>query len=72
MTQAAVLRKACRRVIRAGCAIEIRQVAGGTGHRESGIHIVFVALGTGSTDMSSRQREWRTGVVERSALPIRR
>ena len=56
MAQAAVLREACRRVVRIGRAVEIRQMAGDAGSRESGKHVVFVALGTRSdTDVSAGQ-----------------
>ena len=71
MTSAAVLREAGRRVIRAGCAVEIRQVAGDTCSPESGVHIVFMTLRAGWIDVSPGQREPCGGVViERCTLPI--
>ena len=71
MAHAAGLRETRGHVVRIGRAVEIRQVAGDASRRESGIHIIFMTLSTGDTDVSARQREWRTGVVERCALPIR-
>ena len=71
MAQAAVLRESCRHVIRIGRAAEICQVARYTCGRESGEHVVFVALGTRrDIDMSAGQGERRSVVVERCALPI--
>ena len=74
MAQAAVLREACRDVVRIGRAVEICQMAGDASGRESGEHVVFVTLGTRcDTDVSSGQRKLRPcGVIERRALPIRR
>ena len=74
MTQAAVLREACRHVIRIGRAVEFRQVAGNAGSREPGEHVVFMTLGTRSDiKVSPGQRKLRRCVViERRALPIRR
>ena len=73
MAQAAVLRESCRHVIRIGRAVEICQVARYTRGRESGEHVVFMALGARSDiDMSPCQGEWRIVVVECCALPIRR
>ena len=71
MTYAAVLRKACSYVVWIGRAVEICQMARYTRGRESGEHVVFMALGTRrDIDMSARQREWRIAVIERCALPI--
>ena len=66
MAQAAVLREACRHVIRIGRAVEICQMAGDASSREPGKHVVFVALGTRcDTDVSACQGERRIVVVER-------
>jgi len=73
MAKAAVLGESCRHVIRISRAVEICQVARYTCGRESGEHVVFMALGTRSDiDMSACQGERRIVVVERCALPIRR
>ena len=66
-------RKACSHVVWIGRAVEIRQMTGDACGRESGEHVVFMALGTRSDiDMSACQGERRIVVVERCALPIRR
>jgi hypothetical protein len=70
MTQAAILRESCRRVIWIGRAVEICQVARDTRGRESGKLVVFVTLSTGSNiDMSACQGERRIAMVKRCALP---
>ena len=71
MTQAAILGETCGRMVWVGRAVEICQMARYTCGRESGEHVVFMALGTRrDIDMSARQREWRIVVIERCALPI--
>ena len=71
MAQAAVLREACRDVIRIGRAVEICQMARYTRGRESVKHVVFVALLTSDIDVGAGQREGRIAVIERRALPSR-
>ena len=55
MTHAAVLGETCGHVVRIGSAVETRQVAGDARRRESGKHVVFMALGARrDIDMSAR------------------
>ena len=75
VTYAAVLRKACGRVVRIGRAVEIYQMAGDTRSRQPGEHVVFVTLGTSDVDMCASQWERHIVVVyhrRARALPVRR
>ena len=70
MTQAAILGETCGRMVWAGRAVEICQVARYTCGRESGKQIIFVTLGARSNiDMSAGQGERRIAMVKRCAWP---
>ena len=71
MAKAAVLGECCGRVARIRRAVEIRQMTRYTRGRESGKHVVFMALRAGrDTEMSPGQRKLRRcAVIERRAGP---
>ena len=71
MAKAAVLGECCGRVARIRRAVEIRQMTGDACGRESGKHVVFMALRAGcDTEMSPSQRKLRRcAVIKRRTGP---
>ena len=71
MTNAAVLRKISRRMIRIGRPVEVRLVTGNAGGRKARVRVVLMALRTHNRAMRARQREFRCVMGECCPLPVR-
>lgn len=72
VTQRAVLREACRCVIRSRCFLEVRKMAPFTRHRRSAEHVVNVAGGANHRSVFSCELEPGRRVIEFRSLPLRR